>query len=275
MKKIFAVFMCVFCVLGLSSCGEEKSVTGIRAFGTADLTETKFYCGSITGNLSLKIKHRGNPEASDIKVVIGDESVIKVDFKVEKKNFFSTYINFEVTNLKEGKTDFHFETIDEIVKSQDFEIEVLKNVKGISFKNQADLTLFKGEVRHDNYFEIDSCDTVAIPEKIIECVSEDPQIATVEHDESYKPFCCKINCFRLGETYIYLRTKDGDVRSEKVKITVRMPNEDDVFDRGKVVYITPNGKKYHYDRACAGKNAIDSTENTAVLDYEPCRRCAR
>lgn len=275
MKKIFSVFLCLFFVFLLSSCGEERSVTGIRAFGTADLTETKFYCGSITDNLSLKVKHRGKFDASDIKAVIDDKSVIRVDFKIEKKNFFATYINFEVTNLKEGKTDFHFETIDETVRSEDFEIEVLKNVKAINFKNKGDLTLFKGEVRHDNYFETDSYNTVDIPTEIIECVSENPQIATVEFDQSYKPFCFKINCFRLGETYIYLRTKDGSVQSEKVKITVRMPNENDVFDRGKKVYITPNGKKYHYDKACAGKNAEESTENEAVIYYEPCKRCAR
>ena len=40
------------------------------------------------------------------------------------------------------------------------------------------------------------------------------------------------------------------------------------------VYVTPYGKKYHYSRSCAGKNATPTERETAALYFTPCKKCA-
>lgn len=42
------------------------------------------------------------------------------------------------------------------------------------------------------------------------------------------------------------------------------------------VYITPTGKRYHFDKECAGKNAIPSTLQMATgKGLTPCKTCAQ
>ena len=43
---------------------------------------------------------------------------------------------------------------------------------------------------------------------------------------------------------------------------------------GKTVYVTPNGKKWHKSKACAGKNAIEKDYNDIKNSYDPCKKCA-
>ena len=40
------------------------------------------------------------------------------------------------------------------------------------------------------------------------------------------------------------------------------------------VYITPYGKKYHYDKSCAGKNATSVSKSEAQKKYTACKKCA-
>lgn len=45
---------------------------------------------------------------------------------------------------------------------------------------------------------------------------------------------------------------------------------------GRVVYITPNGEKYHTSASCAGENAMKATYHDSVnYGYEPCGKCAK
>lgn len=45
--------------------------------------------------------------------------------------------------------------------------------------------------------------------------------------------------------------------------------------KGSTVYITPTGKKYHYSKACAGKNAKATSLSDARKSYDPCKKCAQ
>ena len=45
--------------------------------------------------------------------------------------------------------------------------------------------------------------------------------------------------------------------------------------KGNTVYITPTGKKYHYSKACAGKNAKPISLSDAKKSYDPCKKCAQ
>lgn len=57
--------------------------------------------------------------------------------------------------------------------------------------------------------------------------------------------------------------------------TKETTTEQTTKDNSRTVYITPTGEKYHYSKACAGKNAIESTYNKVKDIYEPCKKCAQ
>ncbi len=44
--------------------------------------------------------------------------------------------------------------------------------------------------------------------------------------------------------------------------------------KGRTVYVTPYGEKYHLSADCAGKNAISRNYNDVVEIYDPCSKCA-
>lgn len=47
------------------------------------------------------------------------------------------------------------------------------------------------------------------------------------------------------------------------------------YQRGKVVYISNTGEKYHFSSVCSGMNSIKITMHDALdYGYEPCRKCA-
>ncbi len=41
----------------------------------------------------------------------------------------------------------------------------------------------------------------------------------------------------------------------------------------RIVYVTPSGSCYHYDKECAGGNAIEKSYDEAVAHYKPCGTC--
>ena len=44
----------------------------------------------------------------------------------------------------------------------------------------------------------------------------------------------------------------------------------------RTVYVTPSGKRYHYSKSCAGKNAKETTLDEAVAAGKtPCGTCAK
>lgn len=73
-----------------------------------------------------------------------------------------------------------------------------------------------------------------------------------------------------GETYkfrvkAYKKAGDKNVYSgyKTVKVTTLYP----------AVYITPSGKRYHYSKSCAGKNATKTTYAKAKQTRTPCKTC--
>ncbi len=44
---------------------------------------------------------------------------------------------------------------------------------------------------------------------------------------------------------------------------------------GRIAYDTPTGKKYHLDKECAGKNAIEVSYDEIKTRKEPCKTCAK
>ena len=42
---------------------------------------------------------------------------------------------------------------------------------------------------------------------------------------------------------------------------------------GRIVYITPSGKKYHYIKSCPGKNAKEVNLDDVIDTHQPCEKC--
>lgn len=57
--------------------------------------------------------------------------------------------------------------------------------------------------------------------------------------------------------------------------TKETTTEQTTKDNSRTVYITPTGEKYHYSKACAGKNAMERTYNEVKDRYDPCKKCAQ
>ena len=63
-------------------------------------------------------------------------------------------------------------------------------------------------------------------------------------------------------------SKTESKKSEKTEKTEK--------DKPKVVYITKNGKKYHYSKSCGkGSYKAVSLSEAVKKGYKPCKRCAK
>lgn len=160
-----------------------------------------------------------------------------------------------------------------------------KTFQSIKFSDTSDINFsydWQYEIREFNIEPSENSDQI---DNILEYVSENPEVATIE--KSYTKNQCKIKPINPGETYVYIETKDKSVQSEKVKIIFKK-KENEIskestktetstnntsIDNSRTVYTTPNGKKYHYSKECAGKNAKTTTENSAKKHYSPCKKC--
>lgn len=66
----------------------------------------------------------------------------------------------------------------------------------------------------------------------------------------------------------------SEIKKEESKKSQKTEKTDK--DKPKVVYITKNGKKYHYSKSCGkGNYKAVSLSEAVKKGYEPCKRCAK
>lgn len=62
--------------------------------------------------------------------------------------------------------------------------------------------------------------------------------------------------------------------SSKSIVTTKKSIASSTTKRGRIVYKTPTGKKYHYDNHCNGGTYIETTLDDALSSgLEPCKKC--
>lgn len=283
-KKLFVLLIGCFILISCAGCSDAE----IYAFTVNSLSETPICVGMTSDELTVDVDYFRSFQTSDINVVIADNSIINIDFIAKESILSGYYISYTITGLDIGTTSFYFETSDHTVKSEEVNVEIVHNIKSIDFNDTSDIYLSEYLVDDTRYFDISAYDSFSNNEDMFECISEDSNVATIEYKESYVSHCCTINRVGAGETYIYIQTKDGIIRSEKIRVvsaadepetptvgetqdTIVSESEDD----GIEVYVTPTGKKYHYSSSCAGKNAIPINLSNAQYSYDPCKKCAQ
>ena len=283
MKRFLSIMLFLVFVLLLVGCDEtENSSTGIYNFTIEDLSSETFYDGITFSDFELEVDSTSEYKTSDINVVVIDPTIISISFE-KKDTLFSNYISFNITGLKTGTTSFYFETVDQIIKSEEIQITVSQNIESISFRDTSDIVFSEWSYEESKSFDIESNKSSTDLQDSLEFVSENPEIVTIEYDEdSLFSNYCIIKKVGVGETYVYIQNKDGTIQSEKIKVIVEEeePEEteavyEEPVDNSRTVYITPTGKKYHYSRSCAGENAIETTEKSAKTMHDPCKKCAQ
>ncbi len=282
-KKAVCFILSLCMLLCLTACGEGSS-TGIYGLTIASLDGKEFFSGATYEDLKVEVDNTLEYETSDVNVVIADNSIIDITFE-KKETLFSNYISYNIVCKSTGTTTFYFETSDQVVKSEEVEITVSSNIKSLKFNDTSEITFYDWQYDETRSFEIDSNESVSEPQNVLEFISENPEVATIEYDEdAWISDRCIIKKVGVGETYVYIQTKDKTIKSEKIKIIIEeeepeeeidSPVDDTPVDNSRTVYVTPYGKKYHYSKSCAGSNASETTEDSARGIYDPCKKCAQ
>lgn len=282
---VFGVFISI---IGAENTVESES--GISALFEEDLSDEKFYVGVNHGSYELDVISSKEYDESAIRVVIDDPSIINVTYDYADDWLF-TGIKFYINCLKSGTTSFYFETIDSVIKSDPIEITVNENVTSITLSRTDDITFYSWQDDETISFDYEALHTLSEINNVLVFVSENPNVATFEYDKdgSWLTDYCVINAVSSGETYVYIQTKDGSVQSQKLKVIIpeaeteteteadydtNYDAEEETQNNSVTVYITPTGKKYHYSKSCAGKNASPISLDDAELSYDPCKKCA-
>ena len=293
LKKLLSIVLAVSFIFLLSACEEPvKSETGIKSLSLEDLSDKEFYVGVKYGSYELSVICYNEYDENSINLVIEDDTIIDVTYKYTDTIWFTGY-EFDINCLKPGTTSFYFETIDSIIKSDTFEITVKENVTSVSFDETDDITIYSWQDNESIEFDYESAHSITEIHNVFSFVSENPDVVNFRYDYDGSIFSDYgiITPVNPGETYIYIQTLDGSIKSQKIKVIV--PGEEPEVEDNDVdeniednnyeeepqensvtVYITPTGKKYHYSSACAGKNAMERDLSDVEGSYGPCKKCA-
>ena len=117
-------------------------------------------------------------------------------------------------------------------------------------------------------------------------VSSDPDIAYLKIDRDPEDRICNVEVVAVsgGIAEVYVRSTDGKFGTEKFSLNiigegaVHTSGTDDEIGKNQnadMVYVTPNGTKYHLSQSCAGDNADPMKLSRAIESgYAPCKNCA-
>lgn len=189
-----------------------------------------------------------------------------------------------------------------ISQSSETSIQELKFLRNETIELELGDNKFKSN--ENSYFTVKPKENFKIDD--IEFISENPSVATFTYDKTVLDDCIyyNVDAVNPGETYIYVQTKDKSITSEKLKVTViqgettteattketttkketatkkaittkkKNKTTKSAKKNDKTVYITPTGKRYHYSKSCAGKNAMKRNLSDVKGAYSPCKKCA-
>lgn len=186
-------------------------------------------------------------------------------------------------------------------------------IEALLFAPSYDLTeqLRVGEKSGERYFTVVTDAEIYFWD--IEFISTDESVATVRYAKTAGDIYVyyTIEAVAAGEAYVYFTAQDGKVESERIHVTVienveKIEPEDTTpkdtepwvtdsetvepegettpesteapadTDEVRRVYVTPSGKRYHYSKSCAGKNAKETTMDEAIAAGKtPCGTCAK
>lgn len=131
--------------------------------------------------------------------------------------------------------------------------------------NAVDMMYIKDEATHSEKT------VITLKDREDRRLNEDAFIETGYEEKAFEQWVSK----DAVKAEIYSQITDEEVKDEtsisEEVIEERALEEPDIISE---VYVTPSGKKYHYSKACAGKNAYPINRSEAENNYGPCKKCA-
>lgn len=111
------------------------------------------------------------------------------------------------------------------------------------------------------------------------------EITYIETKDNKQEVTVEVTAIGSGETKVFLSSTDDSIISDISMITVNEPVQEQpkettkptqpTEDTSRTVYVTPSGKRYHFDPDCGGKNSSATTLNRAKSSGKaPCQKCA-
>lgn len=163
----------------------------------------------------------------------------------------------------------------------------------------SDFELTAGEKSEELYLSVTAKGNMN--ESTVIAHSDNPAVAAVVEKvcSNSDTFKFRIEAIGTGTAHIWFETADKSVKTPEIKIKVTeretattnapetefsttenttesvvIQTENETSPTDKTVYVTPTGKKYHYLKSCAGKNATPKSLEDAKRHYDPCKKCA-
>lgn len=272
--KIAVSLLLVIC--SLLSVGCSLSYFDITALDIIMPAQIDLFAGETTETIILRVTSAGDWDISDIRAVVADESIVRVQYAKDARE--RSAVRLEVKGLKEGITSFFFETTDGKVRSNIITVIVGPAYTSIKFYNSEDVVL------HGINDNADVSFLVLRGNKPIECpddlqiISENPEVAEIVYTGTVDGMeTCAIVPISHGETYVYLQSSDGKIRTEKLKVLVIQNKGDD-----PIYFVLNIGTKKIHRHDCGSIKTVDSENKLGVwgsLDayyeqgYTKCGNC--
>lgn len=179
------------------------------------------------------------------------------------------------------QAEIHQQKSDDTIKINDFKFIVDKpdiaTVTGMNVKTENGKTileiLIKGLKIGETEFYVETSDGSAksssIKISVVDNIKETTtELTTETTTETTTP--TTITTTKKPSNNKSTKENNTSKKTTTTKKTATKPNK-----TGKTVYITPTGKKYHYSKDCAGKNAMKRDLSEVSNVYDPCKKCAQ
>lgn len=283
-KQTAAIILLLCTIFLMCSCDEYTELNNLTApvesMAVPDLSSEILIVSKQSVAYTLEIDESANYTANDITAVLSDDKIARIEVD-NSDNLFSDSVTFYITGISAGTATLHFETSDKSAISNSTEITVLADISEISFCDTSAIYLDVGN-SVTRKFEIAPQNLLPFTNEDFVFISENNSIAKIKPSDD---FSFTVSAVKSGTTYVYIKTKSGAVESKKLKVTVK---DDDTTHKQNAataenaptktsvtVYITPTGKRYHYSKSCAGKNAMARDLDAVTGSYTPCKKCAQ
>lgn len=179
------------------------------------------------------------------------------------------------------QAEIHQHESDDIIKTNDFKFIVDKpdiaTVTGMNVKTENGKTileiLIKGLKIGETEFYVETADGAAksssIKIYVVDNIKETTtELTTETTTETTTP--TTITTTKKPSNNKSTKENNTSKKNTTTRKTTTKPNK-----TGKTVYITPTGKKYHYSKECASKNAMKRDLSEVSNAYDPCKKCAQ
>lgn len=253
-KLVLSFLLLTICitVCSLLFTGCDFGYVDVTGLDITTSSELSLYTNETVKNLTVKVAAGGKWRLSDINVVIGDESIIKIDYDSDASD--KKAINFNIQGLKKGTTAFFFETADKTVRSNMVIVSVGSAYSSIEFKDSEDIIL-RGLTD-----EAEVSFLVLRGDRAIECpvdvqiISENPDVAEIVYTGHKAGMdTCAIIPRSYGVSYVYLQSPDGEIMSEKIKVLVIHGEDEEPL----YFVLNTNTKKIHQHSCYIAKKLSD------------------